>query len=168
MKYTRIASVFLLALSLTFAALPWQVVNITEPKQSISVSGLSAFPGIGLTALIVLLSLFVTRYAGLLIQRVIVTLGSALVIAVGVPVFASLYFGPFDLATKQIAEVSGISGWNSQVEQVLAAPPEATFAPHLYLATVLLFIGFYLASPKIMKSAPGKRVSREEPELWVN
>ena len=168
MKQLKSVCLLLIMASFGCAAATWQTVTVTDPKQSISQTGLGAFPGISLFIVIVLVSMFVSRYSSLLTQRVIFALVSALGVAVNIAPAVKVFFGPFDLTTLQIASATGVSGWSSQVAEVIETASAPSAFAYLYLAVTLAAIVLLNLSPRRNTAKTNKSVPNSEPELWVN
>lgn len=168
MKQLKSVCLLLIVVSFGSAAATWQTVTVSDPKQSISQTGLGAFPGISLFVVIVLVSMFVSRYSSLLTQRVIFALITALGVAVNIAPAVKILFGPFDLTTLQIANATGISGWSSQVEEVIETASAPSPFAYLYLGVTLAAIVLLNLSPRANTPKTKQSVPKSEPELWVN
>lgn len=168
MKSLKAICLLLVLTSFGLAAFNWQSVAISDPSIVVSQSGLGAYPGISLFMAIVLVAMFVSRYLNLLTQRILFGLVALLGLAVNVGPAKGILFGPFDITTAQIAHATGISGWQSQLSEVVRTAGGPSAFAFLYLVTTLAFLALLTFSPREKSPKPTGEVPNREPELWVN
>ena len=166
----RLKSICILLILISFgcAAATWQTVSLVDPKQTVSQTGLGAFPGISLFAVIVTVAMFVSRYSSVVTQRIIFGLVSILGVAVNVAPTTKILGAPFDITTLQIANATGVSGWSSQVAEVIENTSGPSAFAYLYLITTLAALAVMNISPRANTPKTNESVPNSEPELWVN
>jgi len=117
MKLQIRLTLLLIAAIIVFGSLDWQSATVIEPARNIGINGFSALPQLGLVIAIQLLLLFGSRYWSKIPGLIAVGIGFALSVLAIVPVFA-LAFGEPHLLQTQIAALTGIADFQSQLQSV--------------------------------------------------
>ena len=158
----RVTLLLIVALAI-FGSLDWQSATVIEPSRDIAINGFAALPQLGLVIAIQLLLLFGSRYWSRTPGLIAVVIGFTLSALAISPVFA-LLFGEPQLLQNQIAALTGIADFQSQLEGVKGLHTQNTFIALTAVAACLAAV-WSLRLPFVKRHSSGSKRADGE---WLN
>ncbi|CAB4958775.1 unannotated protein [freshwater metagenome] len=158
----RVTLLLIVALAI-FGSLDWQSATVIEPSRDIAINGFAALPQLGLVIAIQLLLLFGSRYWSRTPGLIAVVIGFTLSALAISPVFA-LLFGEPQLLQNQIAALTGIADFQSQLEGVKGLHTQNTFIALTAVAACLAAV-WSLRLPFVKRHSSGSKSADGE---WLN
>jgi hypothetical protein len=163
MKLQLQVTLLLIVAIAVFGTLDWQSARVVEPAIRVAINGFAAIPQLGLVIAIQLLLLFGSRYWSKVPGLIAVGIGFSLSALALAPTF-SLLFGEPQLLQAQIAALTGIADFQSQLDNVKGLNTQKTFIALTAVAACLASV-WSLRLPFIKRHRSG---SKSRDDDWLN
>ncbi len=118
MKFQIRITALLIILVVIGASQDWQSANLLESGASVSASGFTAFPQIGLVIAIQLLIFFGARYWSKWPAVVATSLAAVLSLLALSSIFGVIFESNLNLISAKVAAATGIADWSSQQDAI--------------------------------------------------
>ncbi len=162
MKLQIRITALLIILAAIGASQDWQSANLLESGASVSASGFSAFPQLGLVIAIQLLTFFGARYWAKWPAVVATSLAAVLSLLALSSVFGAVFGSNLNLISAKVAAATGIADWSSQQEAIHNNQTNP-LAIWLTLAASSLLVIWSLRAPFVRRAAKTSSANQ-----WVN
>lgn len=134
-----------------FASQTWASATIIETNQSVTISGLDAYPQLTFLLVTGLLIIWLSRYLNSLFSKFLTTAVAVLLLATSAPVWFESAAGSIAILAPQIAKATGVSDWLGQSELLERTSFDHFSADMCVLGLIFWFlsIAWLIWSPRI-------------------
>lgn len=134
-----------------FASQTWASATIIETDQTLTISGLDAYPQLTFLLVTGLLVIWISKYLNSLFSKFLTTAVIVLLLATSAPVWFDSAAGSISILAPQIAKATGVSDWLGQSELLARTSFDHLSADMFVLGLIFWFLSivWLIWSPRI-------------------